>query len=377
MFDIFSIINDTAKPLSPKDNLVPCLNLICKNDVTDIVGKPSNFMRNKSNQINKKKPICLNDMVPEFCIASHNEEQLNYEIDTQNFLGKYCEKMNIDKTIFNQISDATGNPPAKVLLTNGALSEVERERGKRNLSLKELSLIISSISCIEGTSHITPDFLRHRISALQYKKKSIIGKKPKNNDLEDFLNSPFNYEKHIFKLSTSSVVKIVDTEKIDKLLSRINELENKISVVCKALSKENSQRLELQQEVKFLQSEYKSVSSQLQEKVKKLVKRTPRNVNKRVIRQKENNKILQEKVDEANCKEDFLEKENEELNKSLNKALRMTLKLIKPVSYLKIKNRKINGENNFESYIQSLKDQILSLENKKCELEGKNEVFTT
>ena len=50
---------------------------------------------------------------------------------------------------------------------------------------------------------------------------------------------------------------------------------------------------------------------------------------------------------------------------------------MKPVSYLKIKNRKINGENNFESYIQSLKDQILSLENKICELEGKNEVFTT
>ena len=52
----------------------------------------------------------------------------------------------------------------------------------------------------------------------------------------------------------------------------------------------------------------------------------------------------------------------------------MTLKLKKSVSYLKIKNRKINEDNNSESYIQSLKDQILSLENKKCELE---EVFTT
>ena len=55
----------------------------------------------------------------------------------------------------------------------------------------------------------------------------------------------------------------------------------------------------------------------------------------------------------------------------------MTLKLTKSVSYLKIKNRKINEENNSESYIQSLKDQILSLENKKCELEEKIEVFTT
>ena len=74
------------------------------------------------------------------------------------------------------------------------------------------------------------------------------------------------------------------------------------------MSEENSQRLELQHEVKFIKSEYKSVSSQLKEKVEKLAKVTPRNVNKRVNRQKENNKILQEQVDEANCKVDFLKK---------------------------------------------------------------------
>ena len=108
-------------------------------------------------------------------------------------------------------------------------------------------------------------------------------------------------------------------------MSRITELKNKLFDVCKALSEENSQ--ELQHEVKFLQSEYKSVSSQLQEKVEKLVKLTPRHVSKRVNCQKENIKILKEQVDKANCKVDFLEKENEELNKSLDKALRMTLKL--------------------------------------------------
>ena len=88
--------------------------------------------------------------------------------------------------------------------------------------------------------------MRHRIYAFQDKKKSIIAKKHKNNDLEDFLNSSFNYEKHIFKPSASPVVRIIDTEKIDKLLSKINELENELSVVCKALSKEKSKRLELQ-----------------------------------------------------------------------------------------------------------------------------------
>ena len=105
-----------------------------------------------------------------FGIASQNEGKLNYGIDTQNFVRKYCEKINIDKTIFNQISDATGNPPAKVLLTNSALLEMERE-GKEEFIFKRTFLIISSIGCIEDTSHITPDFLRHCTSALQDKKK--------------------------------------------------------------------------------------------------------------------------------------------------------------------------------------------------------------
>ena len=89
-------------------------------------------------------------------------------------------------------------------------------------------------------SHLTSCDTVYRLCKI--KKKSIIGKKPKNNDLEDFLNSPFNYKKHIFKPSTSSVAKIIDTEKIYKLLSRINKLKNKLSVVCKALNEENSQR---------------------------------------------------------------------------------------------------------------------------------------
>ena len=75
-------------------------------------------------------------MAPEFGIASRDEGQLNYGIDTQHFFGK-CEKINIDKTIFNQILDVTGNPPAKVLLKNGDLLEIEteREREERGIYL--------------------------------------------------------------------------------------------------------------------------------------------------------------------------------------------------------------------------------------------------
>ena len=160
----------------------------------------------------------------------------------------------------------------------------------------------------------------------------------------------------------NTFVKIIDTEKINNYPESMSLKINFLLSVRLCLKKTHVLNFN------------KSVSSQLQEKVEKLAKLTPRNVNKKVNHQKENNKTLQEQVDEANCKVDFLEKENEELNKSLDKALRMTLKLKKSVSYLKIKNRKINEDNNSESYIQSLKDQILSLENKKCELE---EVFTT
>ena len=75
-----------------------------------------------------------------FGIASQNEGKLNYGIDTQNFVGKYCEKINIDKTIFNQISDVTGNPSAKVLLTNGTLLKIERE-GKEKFIFKRTLFI--------------------------------------------------------------------------------------------------------------------------------------------------------------------------------------------------------------------------------------------
>ena len=64
--------------------------------------------------------------------------------------------------------------------------------------------------------------------------------------------------------------------------------------MCQALSEETTAKLELQHEVKTLYKEYKVVSGQLEKKVEKLVKLTPKNVTKRVNRQKENNKVLQQ-----------------------------------------------------------------------------------
>ena len=88
----FWVINDVVNPLSPQDVLIPCLNLLCGWDVTDVVGRPSNFVRNKLNKINnKKKPICLDDGVHEFFSNPHNVCS-EFFVDTSHFVGNYCEK---------------------------------------------------------------------------------------------------------------------------------------------------------------------------------------------------------------------------------------------------------------------------------------------
>ena len=78
---------------------------------------------------------------------------------------------------------------------------------------------------------------------LLYKKKGILllAKKLKNNELEQFLCSPFKFEKNVPKAS-STIVKIVDNnnEKTEKLLAKISELENKLSIVCQVLSEETT-----------------------------------------------------------------------------------------------------------------------------------------
>ena len=37
--DVFLVISDVENPLSPQDVLIPCLNLMCGWDVTDVVGR--------------------------------------------------------------------------------------------------------------------------------------------------------------------------------------------------------------------------------------------------------------------------------------------------------------------------------------------------
>ena len=96
--------------------------------------------------------------------------------------------------------------------------------------------------------------------------------------------------------------------------------------MCQAFSEETTVKLGLQHEVKSLYKQYKVVSGQLEKKLR------PRNVIKKVNRQKENNKVLQEQVTAVTNKIGDLEKENDELNKSLDSALTTTLALRKSVT---------------------------------------------
>ena len=105
---IFSVVDEES--LSPKQVIAPCLTF----DLSNVVGKPSNFLRSKSGKINNKKSIKL-DIIPEFTIQPQNNDQSS----SSNLLGKHCEKLDSDKDIFDKILEGK-KYISKVLLSIGA-----------------------------------------------------------------------------------------------------------------------------------------------------------------------------------------------------------------------------------------------------------------
>ena len=99
-------------------------------------------------------------------------------------LGKYCEKLGIDEYIFDKVLKKK-KFISKVLLSDGALQELEMGRSKQNLTWKSFSLILTTLRNIPDTSHLTDDFLRHKINSLQEPKHTLQGKKV-NMDVENF-----------------------------------------------------------------------------------------------------------------------------------------------------------------------------------------------
>ena len=105
-------------------------------------------------------------------LSLHSNLRINTDQpSSSNIQGKYCEKFSIKKDIFDKILEGKKDI-SKVLLSNGALLELEMERSKRNLTRKSFSQIINitDLSDIPDASHLTDDFLRHQII---YRSKNI------------------------------------------------------------------------------------------------------------------------------------------------------------------------------------------------------------
>ena len=105
-------------------------------------------MRKINNKINKKNPVRLDSLVPEFQNLCENQT-LPEEQNQQLY---FCEKLNIDKDVFdNVIIDINDNNPSpdtsKYLITNGAMIELEKERFRRGLSMKKGSSLSNFSQC--------------------------------------------------------------------------------------------------------------------------------------------------------------------------------------------------------------------------------------
>ena len=73
-----------------------------------------------------------------------------------------------------------------------------------------------------------------------------------NVDVENFSDKRFSYEKHIplpASDDTTTFDKIADNQKVEMLLLRISDLENKLSNVCEALAEEIAEWLHLQNQL--------------------------------------------------------------------------------------------------------------------------------
>ena len=90
--------------------------------LTDVVGRPSNFLRNKL-MLFLSSFLNLTHYLLDDCSFSESV------MVASNFLGNYFEKLKIKKNLLNIILDENEvNMPKVVLTKNGALLEIEAFR---------------------------------------------------------------------------------------------------------------------------------------------------------------------------------------------------------------------------------------------------------
>ena len=163
--DIFSIIEDGAgsdRNLS-LSSICDCLNLLFGRDVSNMVKKPHNFLKVKP-RFTGNNPMSVNQLVPEFIAQSTLYELSPSDVNVS--LGIYCDKLGVFPSLLENILEKKNNVSiAKVLLSNGALLELDNEQSKQNLSWSEFSFVSNLVD--DDNTHVTVDFLHHWVSFLK------------------------------------------------------------------------------------------------------------------------------------------------------------------------------------------------------------------
>ena len=161
----------------------------------------------------------------------------------------------------------------------------------------------------------------------------------------------------------------------------VQELEEKTLHLIESLREESHNKAKLEIELRLIKKERNSLSSDLQ-KILSQPSMEPRNVNKRVNRQKYNNRELNQKLKQCDKDIERLQDDNEDLDLRLKKALKSNSRARKSLCVWKKKARALlfeqenaKEETVFQSYVQDLKDQIEYLEDEKLKLEEKINSF--
>ena len=100
-----SITYGSERPLS-LSNICDCLNLLCGRDVSNFVKKPCNFLKVKSRFI-KHKPLCVNQLVPEFITQSTDCELSPSDVNVS--MGIYCDKLGVFRAVIDNILEKKNN----------------------------------------------------------------------------------------------------------------------------------------------------------------------------------------------------------------------------------------------------------------------------
>ena len=129
--------------------------------------------------------MCPHQLVPEFIAQSTDSELSPSHVNMS--LASDCDKVDFSRSLLENILEKKNNVSiAKVLLSNGALLELDNEQSKKELSWSEFSFVVSNL-VDDNTAHITANVLRH-VSSL--KKQRNIPNINKSKDLP-FLSQEF------------------------------------------------------------------------------------------------------------------------------------------------------------------------------------------